>query len=185
MKRKKSLRSSTKPQQETHFDGSALKEDLLTLGIDVDANFIDRMHRLGLTHTLSTTSQAATSLRNRNPYGMPSTIVYQNFDPTESIQQEKREIEQEWKGVDASRIYEILRVIHNPFHTNNRNSIAVQNLIQIFKIQYARSSDKFVEAMLATKNEKVIRLGIILIINCNLGIDPSRSSHVQSICKPS
>jgi hypothetical protein len=70
-------------KQQVHLDPKRVKEDLLALGIDVDYHVIGRMQKLGLSNTWATTSKAASSLRKRNPYGVPSNVSYQNIDDAE------------------------------------------------------------------------------------------------------
>jgi hypothetical protein len=57
------------------------------------------------------------------------------------------------------RIRRALKELENrdsPLPANSRvNSL---KLVQVFKIQYNRSTDKFVSSMLAQKNKKVINL---------------------------
>mmetsp|Transcript_23073 Transcript_23073/g.33791 ORF Transcript_23073/g.33791 Transcript_23073/m.33791 type:complete len:282 (-) Transcript_23073:170-1015(-) len=146
-------------------DARAVKEDLLALGIDIDCQIITRMQNLGLGSTWSATSQAASSLRKRNPHGVPSSVAYQNLsDPMEATHQEKREVEKEWDTVDVQKIHNFLNFLQNPSsHINRSTRTAVLNLIQIFKIQYARSSDKFIETILGIKNKKgLIQAGQIM-----------------------
>jgi hypothetical protein len=80
-------------QQQQHLDPKRVKEDLLALGIDVDYHVIGRMQKLGLNNTWNTTSKAASSLRKRNPYGVPSNVSYQNLDdPDETSHVDNQEL---------------------------------------------------------------------------------------------
>lgn len=135
-------------------DSGQIKDNLLALGIDIDQNLIERMQKLGLSSSLQSTSKIASSVRSRNPYGISSAILYRNIeDPTESLYQEKKEIEQEWSRVDTQRIYQILSELYQSIDSN---LVAVQRMIHILRIQYARSEEKFIDYMLFKKYKMVM-----------------------------
>lgn len=144
---------------ENEFDIYAVKEDLLALGIDIDYEVIGRMQKLGLSQTWANASKAAKSVKKRNPFGMPA-VVYKSSDDqrmsTTQVHTAAKERQIEWSEVDAHRIFLVFQRISDPhgnipFSTRN----GVLTLLQSFKIQYARSSTKFIEKMLNQKNKKV------------------------------
>lgn len=135
-------------------DSGQIKENLLALGIDIDQNLIERLQKLGLSGSLQSTEKIANSVRNRNPYGTSSAILYRNIeDPTELLYQEKKEIEQEWSRVDTQRIYQILSDLYRSIDSN---LVAVQRMIHILRIQYSRSEEKFIDYMLFKRYKMVI-----------------------------
>jgi len=159
--------TESQPEMQQHMDPKRVKEDLLALGIDIDYHVIGRMQKLGLSNTWSTTSKAANSLRKRNPYGVPSDVSYQNLDNVDEasmMSKDHREQEKEWSQVDQTRIRRALMELENrnsPLPPTSR--VNALKLVQIFKIQYNRSADKFVSTMLAQKNRKgLIRAGQLM-----------------------
>jgi hypothetical protein len=154
------------PDDKSDIDIRAVKEDLMALGIDIDYDVIGRMQKLGLNQTWATASKAAKSVRKRNPFGMPSSVMYKNHGNYTSGGDDKsnhpgnvigQEYAMEWSEVDTQRVFSILRYIydHDDYTIPASTKNGVLNMLQIFKIQYARSSEKFIEAMLDQKNKKV------------------------------
>lgn len=136
-------------------DTGMIKDNLLALGIDIDQHLIQRMQKLGLSNSLQSTSKIANSVRSRNPYGISSAILYRNIeDPSESLYQERKEIEQEWSCINTQRIYQILTELYQSIDIN---LLGVQRIIHILRIQYARSEEKFIDYMLF-KNMKMVKL---------------------------
>jgi hypothetical protein len=132
----------------------AIKDNLLTLGIDVDLHLIQRLQKLGLNSTLQSTSRAADSVRSRNPYGMSSAIIYQNIeDPTEYIHQEKKEVELEWHPIDTHRVWHIVSEIYR--FEDQEESKSIIELIEHLRLQYIRSPDRFIERILGSRKTKV------------------------------
>lgn len=77
-------------------------------------------------------------------------------------------VEKEWSKVDHVKIRRALLELENrdsPLPTTSR--VNALKLVQIFKIQYNRSADKFVSLMLAQKNRKVrFVLLKVLMVKC-------------------
>lgn len=171
MKTNRSLKSSIKTHAKELSSSAivcddeifAVKDDLLALGIDVDYDVIGRMQKLGLNQTWTTASKAANSMRKRNPFGIPSTVLYKNHGDDKAIHPSNFKVDNEfvleWSEIDMLRINGIQqKILSEDNYTPACTKISVQNLLQIFRIQYARSSEKFIENMLNQKNKKVLTL---------------------------
>jgi hypothetical protein len=122
-----------------------IRDDLLALGVDVDSDVIERMQNLGLNSSWSTASRAASSLRKRNPHGVPSSVAYQNIQNSkDNVRCEQKESEQEWNSVDSARVHRVLHSLHDQSSTMKRGiRISVLKMVKIFRTQYLRSPGIF------------------------------------------
>ena len=154
---KKSRKGPKSVISETASDVQSVREDCQTLGIDIDEEVLERMQRLGIQRTWETTSRLATSLKSRNPITLTSAVDHRNFNEplmiTESL---LKEWTYELAQPDPKVIAQALRSIYDKenycFPTSLR--LEVQRLLQILKVQYGRSPEKFVKSMLMQKGSK-------------------------------
>lgn len=112
-----------------------IRDDLLALGVDVDSEIIERMQKLGLNSSWSTASRAATSLRKRNPHGVPSSVAYQNIHSKNVTRSEHRDLDQEWDSVNTHRIH---RIIHSLYDQPSVH-FQILKMFKVLRMQYLRS----------------------------------------------
>ena len=148
---------------------SETEKDLLTLGIDIDQNVIERLQSLGLNKAWAVASRAAKSIKERDPdrlYSKYPTVTYNptvistliksNSEPAIEIHTTQ---DDELLAVDQATVTKIVN------HLNNRESTIpanirseVNKMIHYLRINYGRSPDKFIQQMLGKKSHKVFMI---------------------------
>lgn len=131
------------------------KGDLLSLGIDLDDDLIQRLQtNLGIERIFSVARKAATLMKDKPHSGTGGTpnIIYRNVSANHSTHGASLSPFKNMIHMDNKMSESILKDL------SNRNSAvepqhrpAVDKLLESFGVQYARSPDRFVSRMLGRK----------------------------------
>jgi hypothetical protein len=145
---------------------SNTEKDLLALGIRVDNDVMERLQCLGLYKAWEVASQAARTMKERDPertFSKYPTVVYSG---TPTLQTKSKPapvgvggvpiVQHDWLSVDLFKVNKVILDLGN-----SESSIAphirgdVNRIIQHLRVNYGRSPDKFIQQMLGRKSNKV------------------------------
>lgn len=144
----------------SEIDITNARHDLMSLGIEIDENLIQRLQSLGIEKIFSSATQTAELLKSRRsvPDGVVPEISYRNVNEDSDKNQSRP-----WQSqsltfqVDIQRIMTILQQIgdaQGKIDPSTRN--AIEKGVQQFRIRYSRAPDRFVRCMLGLPYSKTI-----------------------------
>ena len=145
---------------------SGTEKDLLALGIRVDNEVIERLQCLGLYKAWEVASQAAKSMKERNPertFSKYPTVVYSGT-PTLQAKAKHAPVgvegmpvdHQDWLSVDSFKVNKVILDLGNSESSIPPHIRAdVNRIIQHLRVNYGRNPDMFIQQMLGRKSSKV------------------------------